>query len=329
MKKQIVMFFAAAMAAVAFAAPEVTDVVAKQRYPWNGLVDITCNVTGINGTTNKLEFAVVAVMPDSGNARSASQFWVIRNGMISLDQKVRANGIYHLLWDAHTDLGQVHYNDMIVRVILVIVHDKVQLWAGGPYWATNNIGAEQPWESGYYFWWGDTIGYKRVKNAWVASDGSLSNFLFSESNTPTCNKSIATLQLEGWITADSVLVPEHDAAKAQWYGAWRMPTSQEFIDLKNKCDWTWTTMNGVNGYIVRGKGDYSSANIFLPATGYARETSLKDTDSGLYWSSDPWLWLNNITYSLALDFGSGSYEVIGTGYRVLGGPIRPVQGFTE
>ena len=31
----------------AFAAPTVTDIVAKQRFPWNGLVDITCTVTGI------------------------------------------------------------------------------------------------------------------------------------------------------------------------------------------------------------------------------------------------------------------------------------------
>lgn len=31
-------------------------------------------------------------------------------------------------------------------------HNKVQLWAGGPYWATTNIGADEPWDYGYYFW---------------------------------------------------------------------------------------------------------------------------------------------------------------------------------
>ena len=49
--------------------PKVTDVVAKQRYPWNGLVDITCKVSGINGTTNGLKFAVDAMMPGSGDVR--------------------------------------------------------------------------------------------------------------------------------------------------------------------------------------------------------------------------------------------------------------------
>ncbi len=33
----------------------VTDVTAKQRYPWNGLVDITCTVSGIDGTAQGLD----------------------------------------------------------------------------------------------------------------------------------------------------------------------------------------------------------------------------------------------------------------------------------
>ena len=40
---------AAGMAAIAQAA-EVNDVKARQRWPWNGLVDIDCTVSGINGT---------------------------------------------------------------------------------------------------------------------------------------------------------------------------------------------------------------------------------------------------------------------------------------
>ncbi len=37
----------------------------------------------------------------------------------------------------------------------------VQLWVNGPYWAECNVGAITPEEYGYYFWWGDTVGYKR------------------------------------------------------------------------------------------------------------------------------------------------------------------------
>lgn len=46
---------------------------------------------------------------------------------------------------------------------------------------------------------------------------------------------------------------------------WRMPTLKEMEELINKCMWTWTTLNGVNGYKVVGLNGNS---IFLPAAGY-------------------------------------------------------------
>ena len=203
-------------------------------------------------------------------------------------------------------------------------HDKVQLWEDGPYWATINIGADEPWDSGYYFWWGDTIGYKRVKDAWVAADGSSSDFSFEYGNTPTDKKDVATLQSEGWTTSgtDSVLAPEHDAAQVQWGGGWRMPTYQELYDLNSKCDWTWTTQNGVNGYIVRGRGDYASNSIFLPCCGYGNGTSLGSSGSlGYYWSSVP---RSDNYHARYLYFDSGYHGTDDYGYRNLGFSVRPV-----
>ena len=332
MKKLIAVTMIVMAAVGAFAVPVVTDVVAKQRYPWNGLVDITCKVTGIEGTTNGLEFAMAVVMPDTGNASPASHFWVVQGGTNSTDLAVHSNGDYRLLWDARTDLGQVKYTNMVVRITAVKSRDKVQLWEGGPYWATTNIGAEEPWDYGYYFWWGDTVGYRRENAAWGASDGSTSNFSFSDSNTPTHNKIIEHLQNEGWITSDNVLTPAHDAAYVQWGGSWRMPTYSELLDLDYNCDWTWTTTNGVNGYVVRGRGDYVSSSIFLPAAGYGGGTSLNCAGSyGYYWSS---VTDSGNYYAIGLDFGLdfGSvyrYHSPGSGYRTEGRSVRPVQGFTE
>ena len=102
----------------------------------------------------------------------------------------------------------------------------------------------------------------------MASDGSAGNFSFSSGNTPTYGKNNATLQSEGWITAEGVLAPAHDAAQVHWGGGWRMPTDQELNDLcYHQCDWTWTATNGVNGYLVRGRGDFADASIFVPAAG--------------------------------------------------------------
>ena len=321
--------FMAIAGMAAIADPTVTDVVAKQRYPWNGLVDITCKVTGIDAESGG-SFSVAAVMPDSGEVRTVSHFWVVQNGTKSANRTVSANGSYRLLWDASADLGQVSYDNMVMRVT-VKTRNKVQLWEGGPYWATTNIGAENPEDYGYYFWWGDTVGYKRENNEWVATDGSSSNFSFDSSNTPTYNKSIATLKSEGWITADSVLVPEHDAAHVHWGGAWCMPTNQELSDLNSKCDWTRTTQNGVQGYVVKGKDAYATASIFLPCAGDGYGTSLFSSGSfGHYWSSVPYSDYGHYYFAWSLFFDSSDHYANGDYFRrYYGQSVRPVQGFAK
>ena len=112
-----------------------------------------------------------------------------------------------------------------------------------------------------------------------------------------------------------------------------MPTRQEFDDLNNKCDWTWTTMNGVKGYIVRGRGSYASNSIFLPCAGHGYGTSLIGAGSdglysdGLYWSSVPGS-DGNGAWSLGFD---SSYHGTDYGYgdRYIGLSVRPLQGFTK
>jgi hypothetical protein len=174
------------------------------------------------------------------------------------------------------------------------------------------------------------VGYRREGDAWVASDGSSQNFQFSGDpiSQQTSGKSTATLQNEGWTTSAGVLAPAHDAAQVQWGGGWRMPTYQELYDLcYTYCDWTWTTTNGVNGYVVRGRDGYASASIFLPAAGYGYGTSLDNAGSfGFYWSSVP---DSDSIYSWRLFFYSGRRDVDYYDGRHDGQSVRPVQGFTE
>ena len=307
------------------AAPTITDVTAKQRYPWNGMVDITCTVSGISGTANNLEFTVAAV--NSGNVHDIPQFWVVKNGTNSTDRKVHTNGTYHIVWDSKVDFDKQICSNMVMRVNLAVIQDAVQLWENGPYWATTNIGADNPEDYGYYFWWGDTVGYKRVGDSWVASDGSTANFSFSDSSTPTFGKDVATLQNEGWITADSVLAPEHDAAHVHWGGNWRMPTGAEFYALISNCTTTWTTRNRVYGRLVTGKGAYADRSIFLPAAGDGdgSNLSLPGTD-GRYWSSTPVP--DNSDNAWFLRSFSADSRRYGSN-RCLGQSVRPVRGFAE
>ena len=214
---------------------------------------------------------------------------------------------------------------------------RVQLWKDGPYWADRNIGAENLWDSGYYFWWGDTIGYKRVNDKWVASDGSVSNYSFKLDkleNVPTLGKRICELYNAGWIemfkkrlfAKEYVLDSKYDPAQKHWSGNWRMTRREEFEALISKCDWVWKMMNGVNGYIVSGKGDYSSRSIFLPCTGFCCDTLLNNTTEGRYWSSVPG---SDDEYrgTWCLTFDSSNIENDTDYYRCLGRCIRPVQDF--
>ena len=104
-----------------------------------------------------------------------------------------------------------------------------------------------------------------------------------------------------------------------------MPTDQELKALCDKCDWIRATTNDVNGYVVRGRGDYASASIFLPCAG--RGTSLEEAGSdGWYWSSVPVSDYDR--HAWGLDFSSSFHDTC-VNDRYYGQSVRPVQGFSK
>ena len=205
-----------------------------------------------------------------------------------------------------------------------------QLWKDGPYWASCNVGAENPEDSGYYFWWGDTVGYKRnaAKNGWVSvMDGTTAiSFEVGDAKAgSTSSKSLAALKSMGYVDDSGNLVAAHDAATAKWGKPWRMPTGNEISKLTdtNVCTSVWTQMNGVRGYLITGKGDFANTSVFIPAFGYGQGSGLKNSGSyGYYISSTA-----NLSDSakarglrfLSSDMGTSSND------RCYGFPVRPVR----
>ena len=200
-------------------------------------------------------------------------------------------------------------------------HEGVQLWENGPLWAKTNIGANSPTETGYYFWWGDTLGYKWQNSQWVASDGSVSGYSFSSSGCPIDGKTIAQLQALGYVGEDGNLLPTHDAAAKQWGDDWRLPKVSELKNLVELCSWSWTTNNGVAGFSVVGKGLYAGNSIFLPAAGWGQNSEIKDAATyGLYRSST--IEHNNVAQRLHFNT---TFHTVGELYFPWGGSIRPVK----
>lgn len=64
------------------------------------------------------------------------------------------------------------------------------------------------------------------------------------------------------------------------------PSFDQINELLNKCTYTWTTLNGVNGGKFTGP---NGAAIFLPAAGEKLDYRIWDVgDFGFYWSSTPY-----------------------------------------
>ena len=173
-------------------------------------------------------------------------------------------------------------------------------------WATCNVGATKPEEYGDYFAWGETSPKTNYADDWSnyfdTNDGG-SNFIKYYNNGGK-----TTLDL-----AD-------DAAAANWKGNWRMPTKAELEELRNNCTWTWTTLNSISGYEVKGPNNNS---IFLPVSGWRSNSVLyADGDRGYYWSSSLYEYSDsNSAYDLY--FSSSEKDCI-RNHRCDGLPVRPV-----
>jgi hypothetical protein len=192
-------------------------------------------------------------------------------------------------------------------------HEYVDLGLpSGLKWATCNVGATTPEEYGDYFAWGEV----EPKETYSWSTYKYCNGSY-DSMTKYCSNS--DYGKDGFVDNKTVLDPEDDAATANWGGAWRMPTYDEFSELENNCTWKWTTQKGVNGYKVTGPNGNS---IFVPAAGYMIEGTLFNAGSGgYYWGT-----------SLSPDSSRSAYRVLfdsdnvwwGYDYRSGGHSVRPV-----
>ena len=187
-------------------------------------------------------------------------------------------------------------------------------------WAAWNVGATKPEEYGNYYAWGETS----TKSTYDWSTYKWCNGSY-DTQTKYCTDSDY-----GSVDYKTTLELADDAARANWGGAWRMPTDAEWTELYVNCTRTWTddyNGTGVAGVIKTSK--INGNHIFLPAAG-RRQFSLNSVGSYCYyWSSSLYTgslynsyiaWL----YSLFIDSTFGLVMTEGGHSRYYGCSVRAV-----
>lgn len=180
-------------------------------------------------------------------------------------------------------------------------------------WASWNLGASSPEDFGSYISWGEVE--PKQTYTWET-------YSFCAGDQEHILKYCVDPAF-GTVDDLSTLDPEDDIARAKWGEGWRMATPEEWEELLNECDWTWTTSHGVNGYLVKSKKKgYTSKSIFLPAGGNCEGAKKVDEGSfGHYWTSSVNM---SYTYDARSFFFRSGRAYIDYYYRYYGFLIRPV-----
>lgn len=210
------------------------------------------------------------------------------------------------------------YIDKQGNVVFETVPAAVDLGLpSGILWANSNVGAIYPEDYGIESGWA-------YGSLWIMMNCSWDDYGYAEINssgdvklTKYCNKQEAGL--DGFVDSLTVIERSDDIASAERGDGWRMPTSEDFVELKENCTWTWISQNESFGYKVTGPNGNS---IFLPAAGFANRSSTMDGGKGgYYWSSS--LDTEDPHYGQAFLFNKSKYDM-GRVERCYGLHIRPV-----
>ena len=145
-------------------------------------------------------------------------------------------------------------------------HDYVDLGLpSGTKWATCNVGATKPEDSGGYYAWGETA---------AKSEYSWDTYKYGTSNVDVQN------------LGSNIAGTKYDVAYVEWGGGWRMPTLEQLNELYDNTTSEWVTQKGVKGRKFTSKKNGGS--IFIPAVGSMYASQLEDDGvCGAYWLSVP------------------------------------------
>ena len=162
----------------------------------------------------------------------------------------------------------------------------------GIFWATGNVGAEDPSTSGDYFAWGEVSPYYASLSplyfkAMYSEGYWFDSYKFYEMSTVTVDgDEIDVLKVTKYNDEDglTVLEPDDDAASKNWGGKWRTPTQEEWKWLNDNC--TWESFGSVIKATSTVEG-YEGKYILFPLTRYFYQTDLANGQYYYYTATKP------------------------------------------
>ena len=179
-------------------------------------------------------------------------------------------------------------------------------------WASCNLGASSPENSGDYYAWGEISPKHYYTYGSLKYCSNTEGTFFTKYNNTSLN---------GSVDNKTRLEKSDDAAYAKLGKKWRTPTDAEWTELRENCTWKWTTFNGVGGFLVTSNRTHNS--IFLPNTGQYDGNSL--IKIGSYWSSTRTP--GHQEWAFGVFFVANGLVVRDSGPRYVGCSIRPVMDY--
>lgn len=156
---------------------------------------------------------------------------------------------------------------------------------GGHKWATMNVGAENSTDAGKYFAWGDTEGQIAKTEGQGAFDTPFdwAHAPFTDDGDYSSEASIAQVAAA---CPGNVLALQYDAANANWGGAWRMPTTDEYFSLAIACGWDpedLPELPAVTASLDKGYYKLDKAQEILPEySGFVGLLTIEDSEHKLF-----------------------------------------------